>query len=147
MAGFGNELARLRKAANLSQADLAHRIGVSDTYISAIETGRKAAPPHVHIQGIALCLGIDEDSLWRLALEDREMRLRERLAGIPTARRVVTGVGQERHPAQLGSTLAQNQPSSADLAARIERLLPTQSDRDRFASTLEILERILKGDD
>jgi len=141
---FGERLVEARKAAGVSQAELASRIGVSDTYISAIETGRKAAPPHVHVQAIAACLDVDENDLWRVALADREQRLRDRLAGVPTGARASAD----------GSTASSVQPGSdvddlvrmdaSGIARRIETLLPTREDREQFIQSLEVLIKILR---
>lgn len=140
---FGKRLIEIRKSAGLSQAELAQRIGVSDTYISAMETGRKAAPPHAHVQAIAACVGVDDASLWRLALDDREQRLRERLDGIPTA--------SKRQPQQSIDSQGPHDParlpSSSDaetIARRICELLPTTQDRQQFARSLDVLAEILR---
>jgi len=133
-----------RRAAGVSQAELARRIGVSDTYISAIETGRKAAPPHVHVQAIAACLRVDEDDLWRVALEDREQRLRDRLAGVPTAARASS---RDSHLERVQAGSGAGHPVGVDasgIAKRIEALLPTREDREQFIQSLEVLIRILR---
>ncbi len=42
---FGHEIARLRSAAGLTQAELASQAGVTNTYISKIERGKLQTPP------------------------------------------------------------------------------------------------------
>jgi transcriptional regulator with XRE-family HTH domain len=48
---------RLRRSLNLSQTTLAERVGISQTYLSAIETGRKPLQPD-HIPLFAQALGV-----------------------------------------------------------------------------------------
>ena len=40
MTEFGPELRRVRLAASLSQRELAHRVGVTQGYVSSLESGR-----------------------------------------------------------------------------------------------------------
>jgi len=141
---FGQWLVDARKAAGMSQAELARRIGVSDTYISAIETGRKTAPPHAHVQAIAACLGADEGQLWGLALADREQRLRERLAGVPTALKSdarPSSNGQAADPSpNTGAT-----SDASSIVNCIDELLPSIEEREQFVRSLEVLIEILKA--
>jgi len=142
---FGEKLIKARKAAGVSQAELARRIGVSDTYISAIETGRKAAPPHAHVQAIAACLGLEEESLWQLALADREQRLRDRLDGVPTASRSQPLASLLEKKSQVDeSQSASGLTDTARIARRIEELLPARQDREQFIGSLEVLIKILR---
>ena len=50
---FPERLRSLRKQAQLSQRDLAERIGVDFTYLSKIENGRVEPPSEVVLKGIA----------------------------------------------------------------------------------------------
>lgn len=144
MTHFGERLIEARVAAGLSQADLARYIGVSDTYISAIETGRKAAPPHAHVKAMAVCLGLDEEALWGLALADRERRLRERLDGVPTAARStplgVLAASSPRSPSPKALSV-----DSEGIGERIRDLLLTRTDREQLVDSLEALIEILKS--
>ncbi|MBU0595459.1 helix-turn-helix domain-containing protein [Candidatus Bipolaricaulota bacterium] len=88
MKTFGIRLKEMRKAANLTQQQVAERTGVSNTYISALESGRKQAPPRAIVTALAACLGAEETALWNLARSEREDRLRERINGVPTSRHV-----------------------------------------------------------
>lgn len=88
MPTFGEQLKALRSAAGLTQASIAESIGVSNTYISALESGRKAAPPYALVAALAACLGVEEQMLWDPAVAEREERLRQRIAGVPTSRRI-----------------------------------------------------------
>ena len=64
---FGQRLRNLRKQKNLSQRDLAARVGIDFTYLSKIEGGRLDPPSEVIIQRIAQVLEADEDELINLA--------------------------------------------------------------------------------
>ncbi len=64
---FGQRLRNLRKQKNLSQRDLAARVGIDFTYLSKIEGGRSDPPSEVIIQRIAQVLEADEDELINLA--------------------------------------------------------------------------------
>lgn len=64
---FGQRLRDLRKQKNLSQRDLAARVGIDFTYLSKIEGGRLDPPSEVIIQRLAQVLEADEDELINLA--------------------------------------------------------------------------------
>ena len=64
---FGQRLRDLRKQKNLSQRDLAARVGIDFTYLSKIEGGRLDPPSEVIIRRIAQVLEADEDELINLA--------------------------------------------------------------------------------
>ena len=61
-ASFGVWLKHRRRDLGVYQADLAHQIGVSESYLSSIETGRKPLTPAV-ARRLAPILGIDFDEL------------------------------------------------------------------------------------
>lgn len=85
MTTFGQQLRRLRRQQRLTQMDLAMAVGVSNTYISALESGRKPAPPHELVIALARSLHTDADVLWGPARKEREERLLGRLQGRPTS--------------------------------------------------------------
>jgi len=85
---FGDKLRELRQQAGMTQWQIAERTGVSNTYISALESGRKPAPPHAVVTALAACLEVKEKTLWDLAQREREERLRRRINGVPTSQRV-----------------------------------------------------------
>lgn len=64
---FGQRLRDLRKQKNLSQRDLAARVGIDFTYLSKIEGGRLDPPSEVIIQRLAQVLEANEDELINLA--------------------------------------------------------------------------------
>jgi transcriptional regulator with XRE-family HTH domain len=136
MSRFAQYLISARNHAGLSQAELASKIGVSDTYISAIETGRKAAPPYVHVAAIAQSLKIDEDMLWGLALDDRESRFRRRLGGIPTSSK-----STDKSRDVIEHELLEEQH---DVLRAIQNLIPTKEEREHFVETLDLLVRLLR---
>ncbi|MEW5825874.1 MAG: helix-turn-helix transcriptional regulator [Candidatus Bipolaricaulota bacterium] len=117
MGSFGTQLRTLRNHAKLTQAELADRVGVSSTYISALESGRKSAPPRAIVSAIAAVLGLPEVEMWTLAQAEREQRLRERILGTPASR---------REPATALAEPADD--SSAELDALISRLRQAMSD-------------------
>ena len=88
MITFGERIRELRREAGLTQWDVANRTGVSNTYISALESGRKPAPPHVIVTALASCLQTSEETLWALARAEREERLKRRIDGVPTSQRI-----------------------------------------------------------
>jgi transcriptional regulator with XRE-family HTH domain len=76
---FGRRLARIRRAAGLSQQTLGERVGLSRTSIVNVEKGRQRVPLHMLIE-FAAALGVEPTSL------------------LPTAVPVLDG---ERLPAEL----------------------------------------------
>lgn len=65
---FGTRIRELRRAAGLTQRQLAERAGVDFTYLSKIENGRLEHTPSVKtIQSLASALGADDLELMRLA--------------------------------------------------------------------------------
>jgi transcriptional regulator with XRE-family HTH domain len=67
MMDFGERIRELRRERNLSQRDLAAKIGIDFTYLSKIEVGRMEPPSEPVIRRIAQELGADEDELINLA--------------------------------------------------------------------------------
>lgn len=85
MTTFAKQLRRLRKKQHLTQVDLAQAVGVSNTYISALESGRKPAPPYEIVASMERTLDAEQDALWRVARKEREEHLLGRLEGRPTS--------------------------------------------------------------
>lgn len=61
---FAANLKRYRRAAGLSQEELAHRAGIDRTYISALERGRYAASIDI-VDRLAVELGAQASDLLR----------------------------------------------------------------------------------
>jgi len=140
MARFGDRIRELRRAVGLTQWQVAEQTGVSNTYISAIESGRKPAPPHVIVSALAACLQTDEDALWRVARAEREERLQRRIDGVPTSQRI---------PRSTGSSVDCDASPSGDPLADVLRLLnETAKDprqRRSLAEALHALADSLRG--
>lgn len=64
---FGQRLRELRKAKNLSQRDLAERVGLDFTYLSKIENEKMRPPSAEAIEKLAKELGANSDELLALA--------------------------------------------------------------------------------
>ncbi len=67
---FGERIRELRKANDLSQRDLADKVGINFTYLSKIENGKldfAQFPSEETIRNLAQALGADEDELLLLA--------------------------------------------------------------------------------
>jgi HTH-type transcriptional regulator, competence development regulator len=74
-AGFGEHLRGLRKAAGLSQRELAQRAGIDFTYLSKIENGRVDPPGESTMSALARALDTDaEDLLARARKMPRDLK-------------------------------------------------------------------------
>ena len=133
---FGTYLKQMRLAAKLTQQQVADRTGVSNTYISALENNRKPAPPRAIVTALAACLETDESALWTLARSEREQRLRERVNGVPTSRRV--------EYADASESAGQPNSSAACVVDKIIDAANTPQQRQSLAKALEILAQALR---
>lgn len=70
MTGYGKHVRGLRLDRDMSGRALCRAVGVSPSYLSDIETGRRLPAPAVSDR-IAAALGVDADGLWRIALMER----------------------------------------------------------------------------
>ena len=141
---FGDKIKQLRKELGLTQWEVADRTGVSNTYISAMESGRKPAPPHVIVSALASCLKTSEETLWNLARAERVERLKLRIDGIPTSQR--TARPHEATASNLDNVI----PSNEVVEQAIQTLRQSARDpkqRRSLASTLESLAKSLRGKD
>lgn len=64
---FATELKDARRAANLSQAELGDRAGITGSYLCLLESGRKPPPGPELVAALARALSIDEARLQELA--------------------------------------------------------------------------------
>ncbi len=140
MAGFGSRIRELRQRAGLTQWQVAEKTGVSNTYISALESGRKPAPPHVIVTALAACLHTDEDELWGVARAEREERLRRRIDGVPTSHRVSRSSVPlpDRETMPLGDPLA-------DALRMLDDTTKDPKQRRSLAQALQTLADSLRG--
>lgn len=138
MAKFGDKIKELRRELGLTQWQVADRTGVSNTYISALESGRKPAPPHVIVSALAACLETNEEALWDQARAEREERLKQRIDGIPTSQRTA------RSPKSAISKLDANS-SNEVLEQAIQTLRDSSQNPKQRRSLAEALEALAKS--
>jgi transcriptional regulator with XRE-family HTH domain len=67
---YGPKVRWLREGMRWSGRELCRRVGITPSYLSDIETGRRLPGPEVSDR-IARALGVDRHALWRLALLER----------------------------------------------------------------------------
>ena len=66
-AAFGSRIRQIRRAASLTQRDVAERIPMSAANLSRIENGDQGPPPDEIIAALAAALETDENELFELA--------------------------------------------------------------------------------
>lgn len=138
MKRFADELRRLRCERRMTQQELAGQVGLSKAYVSALEVGRKPAPPLGIVHLLCEALDVTTDRLWRLARTERATRLEARIEGTPAAARnrrnadsglleeiahAVQQVSGEQERAEMAAKLR-------ELAAALERASRTGRNRD-----------------
>ena len=138
MATFGDQIRELRQGLGLTQWQVASRTGVSNTYISALESGRKPAPPHAIVTALAACLQVSETSLWTLARAEREHRLIQRIDGIPTSQRTA-------RISDPSANLPDADLSNVELEQAIQSLRDSARNPKQRRSVTEALETLIKG--
>jgi transcriptional regulator with XRE-family HTH domain len=116
VAKIGERIRIARGAANLSQADLAQRVGVAQAAISRIERDETHDPGVLIVAGIAKALGVSLDQLVqgnatprapRKSLEDRVALLEDELVtALRTARDALALAQQLQHARSPGRTRA-----------------------------------------
>ncbi|SOY40309.1 Transcriptional regulator, XRE family [Cupriavidus phytorum] len=83
MTALGEFIRQHRLAADLTQAELARRVGVDSTYLGAIETGKKRPKGEALLEGIAESLSLTREGKHELVLaarlSQRTLRLPEEL--------------------------------------------------------------------
>jgi transcriptional regulator with XRE-family HTH domain len=67
---YGPKVRWLRQGARMSGRELSRRVGITPSYLSDIENGRRLPAPAVSDR-IADAVAVDRDALWRLALIER----------------------------------------------------------------------------
>ena len=68
---FETYLKQIRRKANLTQGELAHKCGLSDAYVNQLETGKADPPTRRVCEDLARALGVDGDDLWKFAFTAR----------------------------------------------------------------------------
>ena len=63
MARLGGNIARLRRAAGMSQEELAARAGLSQSFVSNLERGRRRSAQAEAVQALARALGVTVEEL------------------------------------------------------------------------------------
>lgn len=116
VAKIGERIRIARGAANLSQADLAQRVGVAQAAISRIERDETRDPGVLIVAGIAKALGVSLDQLVqgnatprapRRSLEDRVALLEDEVVtALRTARDALALAQQLQHSRSPGRTRA-----------------------------------------
>ena len=83
---YGQKVDFLRRKADLSGRELCRRVGISPSYLSDIQAGRRLPSPETSDR-IATELGTQPDTLWRLAVLERlSARDRAALRAVPEPR-------------------------------------------------------------
>ena len=139
MNRFGDKLRELRTEMGLTQFQIAERVGVSNAYISALESGRKPAPPHAVVTAIAATLRVDESMLWDLARAEREERLKQRIDGQPTSLRVRV------EPPSPEAAASNQRASASSIDGELTAVFQTLQGLARHPSDRRRLIRSLRG--
>ena len=82
MKDFSQSLADARRKAGFSQADCAHLLGVSQSYISRLEQGR-IVPSVTDLCGIAVLFGRTMELMVEPLFQERAMMIRRNLFDLP----------------------------------------------------------------
>lgn len=85
MDDFSARLAHARRKAGLSQADIAHLLGISQAQVSRLELGR-AVPTIRDVCGVAVLFGRSMELLVEPLFLERALGIRERLVDLPEQR-------------------------------------------------------------
>jgi len=139
----------------MTQARVAQEIGVSDAYISALESGRKPAPPRALVDAIEYCVHARKNELWELARKEREARLAERINGAPAALRIrhYPSDPQPREPEDAPAPSTETEPPEAGDAGlesavqAIKEAIRDQSAKRQVIALLEAVVGELKGEE
>lgn len=81
MTALGEFIRHHRLAADLTQAELARRVGIDSTYLGAIETGKKRPKGEALLAGIAESLSLSRQDSQELALAAKLSQRTLRLPG------------------------------------------------------------------
>jgi transcriptional regulator with XRE-family HTH domain len=114
MTPFGARVRELRAARAMTLSAMAHMLGVSPAYLSALEHGKRGRPPFALMQGIIHVLGVIWDEADELV----------RLADISHPRIVIDTSGLDPSATRLANRLASGIGElSPETLARLETVL------------------------
>jgi len=149
MTTFGERLRTMRREAGMTQAALAESVGITNTYVSALESGRKTPPPRRLVEQLARALEADLDVLWASARHEREVHLQPRIEGDATSSRKLTK-GRDLEAMCIENALIPAQDrlrelamADPDLKETLSKLTRVLQDETLRASLLESLNGIL----
>jgi transcriptional regulator with XRE-family HTH domain len=133
---FGALLRELRTERSLTQDQLAKQAGISKAYVSALEVGRKSAPPYAVVRAIAEGLRCEVDPLWTAAKAERARHLAQRISGTPASKRTSVRTEERPDPGNL----------SVDMAAQaiVDTISASGSDKRTLALLLHQIASLLE---
>lgn len=70
---LGQGIAYVRRRANIKQGVLAAKVGISSSYLSSVENGRRDNPSHELIEKVALACGVPAIVVYIAAVEQNEI--------------------------------------------------------------------------
>lgn len=82
---FALDLKVARRKTGLTQGDVAHLLGISDTRISRLENGKTHLSVH-EIAGLSIIYGKSFENLFGIAIEEMLTEMPERIAHMPVCR-------------------------------------------------------------
>lgn len=114
MTPLGHRLRAHRKARRMTLSQMAESIGVTPTYLSALEHGKRGRPTWYLLQRMIACLGVIWDEADEL----------QRLAELSDPKVTVDTAGLSPQATELANRLARDitRLSDADAAHLLERL-------------------------
>ena len=144
MGVFGQRLVELRKAAGLTQADLAKQSKISEAFISAVETGRKR-PSILTVEALANGLPADAKELLDLLRQDTvdaaaaRKRALKPVAFVPLANGLLAEV-----PAEVGALAMAltHEPALCTVVVELHQTLQALS-QPRQEALLHLLAAVL----
>lgn len=127
MTPFGERLRELRAERNMTQKELARKIGVSAAYLSALEHGKRGTPRWILVQQIISCLNIiwdEADELQALALHS-------------APRVTIDTAGLSPRATELANLLASgidvlSDESIEDLRIRLDAAIRNNADKPKY---------------
>jgi transcriptional regulator with XRE-family HTH domain len=114
MTPFGQKIRKLRQKKGITQSQMAHDLGVSPAYLSALEHGHRSRPSWAMVQNIISYFNVIWDEAEEL----------EDLARLSHPRGIIDTAGLDPAATELVNRLAQNiSKLSPDKIARLLKIL------------------------